>query len=251
MVGKKRFDYETIPPGYYHEAFMTGFGPQRYWHRFKFSYIRSFVLEHGGKRPSMLDIGCGPGTFLQLFSDQEIESALGVDISEKQIAYARESFATPYRTFKVADMVSPQDAVSLKQQFDLVSLIEVIEHFPGSTVRNLLTNAFSLVKKGGILIITTPNYGGLWPFIEWVLNQVSEVQYDEQHLMKFKLETMEQTIREILGDQSFDIIQKRSFLGLAPFISLLGGYVAERLNRWETKWLRRRGNIIFLALRKR
>ena len=54
------FDYEEIPPGYYDEAFRRGRGAQSKWHHLKF---RRVAEEIAGRR-RLLDVGCGPGTFI-------------------------------------------------------------------------------------------------------------------------------------------------------------------------------------------
>ena len=64
-------------------------------------------------------------------------------------------------------------------------MIEVIEHLPPADARRLLAEARRLLSPQGRLVVTTPNYRSLWPLIEWGVNRVSRVSYEQQHINKY------------------------------------------------------------------
>ena len=61
-------------------------------------------------------------------------------------------------------------------------MIELIEHLPPADARRLLAEARGMLSPQGRLVVTTPNYRSLWPLIEWGLNRVSRVSYEQQRI---------------------------------------------------------------------
>ena len=72
-----------------------------------------------------------------------------------------------------------------------------------------------VLKKGGKVYITTPNYFSLWPILEYFLNKVSKVSYEHQHINKFNFLNCE----KIIDEEKFTICKKKSFLHLSPFLA--------------------------------
>jgi SAM-dependent methyltransferase len=106
-----------------------------------------------------IDVGCGIGIYaLNLAARMPRASLLGVDISPAQIDTARglsDRLGLGGRArFVVADVSSPDFAVSLGVRFDVVLCTEVVEHFeePGPLLRNLR----HLCKAGGSIILSVP-----------------------------------------------------------------------------------------------
>lgn len=95
---------------------------------------------------SILDIGCGDG---YLLNNLDIKSEkLGVDLSEKAIMFAK-AFAKEAE-FEVKDIFD------LQKQYDLVTLIEVLEHIPDEFIQNFINQVLHLVKINGYFIISVP-----------------------------------------------------------------------------------------------
>jgi SAM-dependent methyltransferase len=102
---------------------------------------------------SLLDLGCGDGRFIsELSRDGSGRSLLGVDFSERAIALARAM--NPCLEYRVADIL---DDDLDGRQFDVVTLIEVIEHIPPQELDAFVERAVSFVKPGGRLVITVPH----------------------------------------------------------------------------------------------
>ena len=110
-----------------------------------------FAARHA--RPGrLLDIACGVGYGTRLLADEarEVSEAVGVDLSEEVISYARDRYAGPRVEFRFANALSFQDP----DGFDTIVSLETIEH-----VRNpelLIENLVRLLRPAGILIASVP-----------------------------------------------------------------------------------------------
>ena len=106
------FDYNTIPEGFYQQVLETGNPIRRAWHLQKFERVVECLPT--GRDRSILDIGCFAGSFLSLLSEERFGRQLGVDILEKQVAYANRRFATAYRSFRYI-RASPSLSASMRR----------------------------------------------------------------------------------------------------------------------------------------
>lgn len=106
------------------------------------------VIEEANKIDAgkILDVGCGDGYLLNHLKPSA--SKLGIDLSEKAIMFAK-SFSNEAE-FEVKDLFS------INNQYDLVSLVEVLEHIPCDSVDRFVEKLLSLVKEGGYFIISVP-----------------------------------------------------------------------------------------------
>jgi 2-polyprenyl-3-methyl-5-hydroxy-6-metoxy-1,4-benzoquinol methylase len=95
---------------------------------------------------SVLDYGCGTGSFLGLLRDEfGIDGVEGLEISREARERAREAYG-----LQVAGSTE-----SLRQDaYDLVLLLEVIEHVPDPG--RFFADVARLVRPGGSILITTP-----------------------------------------------------------------------------------------------
>jgi 2-polyprenyl-3-methyl-5-hydroxy-6-metoxy-1,4-benzoquinol methylase len=143
------FSYDSIPAGYYDAVFHRRVGIQSEWHHDKFRRIIAEI----GKTGRHLDFGCGPGTLIGLL-DKEVRS-LGLDMAAPQIEYARQRYGEPNKEFLKQSV--PQTAFPA-HSFDTVSCIEVIEHLPRELSLDVAREFKRLLREGGKLVITTPNY---------------------------------------------------------------------------------------------
>ncbi|KAL8807611.1 MAG: hypothetical protein Q9182_000595 [Xanthomendoza sp. 2 TL-2023] len=108
-----------------------------------------------------LDIGCGGGIFAESAARlPSTASVTGIDPSTEVIAVARqharkdpllhEAGRLEYLNKSIEDLAIPQ---SPTQQYDVVSLFEVIEHI--STPAPFLKSCLPFVKPGGWLVLST------------------------------------------------------------------------------------------------
>jgi 2-polyprenyl-3-methyl-5-hydroxy-6-metoxy-1,4-benzoquinol methylase len=246
-----KYDYSSIPVGYYDRIFRGEEGIRKLWHVSKFERVLDCLPSDNGG--SLLDIGCFAGTFLSTVPRHRFERQLGVDILPEQIAYASHHYETAFRKFRVIETID--DLVAEGEQFDYVTLIEVIEHLDVAQVRQLLGGIAKVLRAGGSFIFTTPNYSSAWPLIERVLGARSDVTYEEQHITRFTYFNLERRLGEIYPAMwsDFDMTLKTTTHAITPFLGGLSYELGRGLSRVlpHSKWGVPLGSLILAKLTRR
>lgn len=209
------FDYERIPPGYYDLVFRRAKGMQSKWHHLKFQRV---ARELDGHR-RVLDVGCGPGTLAGNFPDHEW---VGADVSARQVAYARATYGDLGIQFYDQ---TPRELPEPDRDFDAVTMVELIEHLDPLLLANTLDDALDRVRPGGKAVITTPNFHSPWPLIEAVLNRVSDVSYDFQHINKFT----RFRLAALLEAHGLERVTVEPYLCFAPFAAVFSWGLSDRV----------------------
>jgi len=120
-------------------------------HRSRFKYGIEKALAQGGK--SILDYGCGDGTFLKLIHGK-FSKLVGVDIEKIHIEDCRERLATDSAyNFLLVDELMEHDQL---EQFDVVTCMETLEHCTDEAVDVALQNCNKVMKKDGLFLVSVP-----------------------------------------------------------------------------------------------
>lgn len=110
----------------------------------------------------LLDIGYGEGGLLGVAEKNNWE-CYGTELSPQSLKYGAE------KGWKVSkDALN--DTQFPKNGFDVVTLIELIEHVPNPD--DFLQTAYSMLRPGGLLYLTTPNTESInrrWLGIDWTV----------------------------------------------------------------------------------
>ena len=117
--------------------------------RLESEYIINLIgnfLEGQGK---ILDIGCGMGILASDIKERYNSEVYGIDINGTAVKYAVKAGIQA----KVGDIEKRLPYAS--KSFDVVLIIQVIEHVLGTD--DLILEAKRVLKKNGLLIISTPN----------------------------------------------------------------------------------------------
>jgi 2-polyprenyl-3-methyl-5-hydroxy-6-metoxy-1,4-benzoquinol methylase len=114
-------------------------------HRYTYEYVSRYVE---GK--NVIDIGCGTGYGSKILSGKA-GHVLAIDRDPEALRYCTEHFQGQNLEFRIGDA----EHLQADRLFDVAVTFQVIEHLAdtGAYIRLLKT----LVKKGGIILITTPN----------------------------------------------------------------------------------------------
>lgn len=104
----------------------------------------------------ILDAGCGNG-FISGELLKRGFRVLGIDVSESGIGICRREY--PAGQFEVASICDPDIQRVTGNDFDAIVAIEVVEHLYSPA--RFLDNCHSLLKKNGILVLSTPYHGYL------------------------------------------------------------------------------------------
>jgi SAM-dependent methyltransferase len=101
---------------------------------------------------SVLDVGCGTGSWLAVFRDLGVEDIIGIDAEWID----RDSLEIPVDHFLTLDLEKPFD---LKRRFDLVLSLEVGEHLAPDSAEILVDN---LTRAGPVILFSAavPFSGG-------------------------------------------------------------------------------------------
>lgn len=178
----------------------------------KFIDLISNFLVPGGTH---LDFGAGSGHVLQLLLDRGLNSA-GFDPSPDRQAALIKKIGQHNNFLGIKDL-------DCNEQFDVVLLMEVVEHVLDEDFDKVLKKVASFVKPGGYLIASTPNNENLET--SSVYCPVSDVFFHPwQHVRSFNPNQLSDCFKSY-GFES-------SFVALADFSSdaeLVDGYSTDSL----------------------
>jgi 2-polyprenyl-3-methyl-5-hydroxy-6-metoxy-1,4-benzoquinol methylase len=188
-------------------------------HERRFDHFVQFGLR--GKK--ILDVGCGAGVFLRHARKKRYE-AYGLDISKKIVCHIRSMGIAAYQDFQSLPQI----------KFDAITNFDVIEHMtdPHVFIRNIKRK----LKKGGLIMITTPNAFGISGLLLhdkwWVLDPKSHFILYNIESLQFLLKKHGFAIHEVSTDMITQwlvpsnslrrkIFNKIIYLILYPFLPLL------------------------------
>lgn len=114
----------------------------------RFMRILEYYLITGLREPKALDLGCGNGWIAGFFSN--FCNVRAIDFSKSSISVATRKY--PSVKFKSGDLF---ETFFEENDFDIVISNEVIEHVHQQ--QRYIEIASSYLKKGGYLILSTPN----------------------------------------------------------------------------------------------
>lgn len=110
-------------------------------------FVQNYI-EQTLKPESLLDIGCGDGYLINHLTYDHNKHYQGIDLSQRAIGFAK-AFSQGYR-------FENMDLFDVETEFDVVCLIEVLEHIPDEMLKAFTKEAFSKVKIGGHMIVAVP-----------------------------------------------------------------------------------------------
>ena len=141
---------------------------------------------------SLVDIGCGDGRFLRELRHRFPEKQLlGIDYSQRAIGLA--GAMNPDLRFRCADIYAEEPA----GQFDVVTLLEVLEHIPIDRVDSFVAALSRYLEPGGRLLLTVPHQ-----------NKARQ----EKHYQHFTSESLEKVLAPHFEIETRVFFDKRSRL---------------------------------------
>jgi 2-polyprenyl-3-methyl-5-hydroxy-6-metoxy-1,4-benzoquinol methylase len=226
-IPRRTGDAIEIAGDYQHKALTQGPPIQRFWHHAKIGLLDWAFEVRPGER--VVDVGCGSGVFAEALAGRGAR-VLGVDANEAAVAYATRAFGREGLEFRRGLL----DELALPAaSFDAATCLEVIELVYPDQVRTLLRSLFQHVRPGGRVLVTTPNYRGTWPVVEWLADRAGKTaRMDaDQHVTRFHA----RMLRRFLEQAGFRVDDLRAYCGLAPFVAGVSWKLAEALDRFERR----------------
>ena len=142
------------------------------------------------KNNRILDVGCGEGWILELAMKKGWE-AYGTEFSSRAIEICEKKGIKMY-----AGVLKP---ASIKEKdFDIIVSSETIEHI--NNPREELANMYQLLRKGGLLYITTPNFNSY--LRRMMKDRYAIIKYPE-HLSYYTTKTL----NRLLGETGFSKVK--------------------------------------------
>lgn len=145
----------------YFERHVHDYGPKRL--RFATDQIREWAVPGA----TLIDVGCGTGTLLQLLeSETDISHLTGMDASANALAVATRRVNC--ETFQ-ASILDPDLASSIPRCFDFAVMAAVLHHLVAESrhrsrelAATAIENALDLLTEDGRLVIVEPTFAPHW-----------------------------------------------------------------------------------------
>lgn len=151
-----------------------------------------------GKR--VLDVGCFIGYGEKVLADCAKE-VIAIDSDDKALEFAaRNVFGTHIKFEKVnAERLPFYD-----ESFDITIAFQLIEHIPPKQVNKFLCEAKRVLKKGGLLFITTPNRKfRLLPF---------QRPFNPEHYQEFTAKRLFKTLKVFFDEVQIKAVRARGWI---------------------------------------
>ncbi len=166
---------------------------------------------------AVLDLACGSGRMLYMLKGLGFKRIAGVDISPEQVRLAKQ----------VVDRVTQADILTFladqEAAYDLITGIDIIEHFDKDQVFTFLDGCYRALKPGGRLVLHTPNADTPW---------VNQIRYgDFTHEVCFT----SNALSRVMGLCGFERVEPRE---VTPLPAGFGGtlrYALWRVLRLKMK----------------
>ncbi|TMJ18155.1 MAG: class I SAM-dependent methyltransferase [Alphaproteobacteria bacterium] len=175
------------------------------------------LLAFVGKRiriGSAADIGCGRGDLIEFLLDGG-HSAYGADSSASSLEKVRKRFEGR-SGFKGTTMMDGGKVSLPSETIDTAFMIEVVEHMDDGALQAALTEAKRLLRKGGHVVLTTPNEENL-DASKTMCPECGSIYHRVQHVRSWSADTLRAYV-EPLG---FSTLTCEATV-LAPYTGPLG-----------------------------
>ena len=164
-----------VKPDYGYKAYHSKNPIQRYWQRRKVSE----TLKLADPNSRVLDVGCGSAIVSERLASEKRCRVFLTDVDTPTLEYSKS------RT-KLPAVVAEATVLPFRDEsFDCVVTLEVIEHIDKPA--DYLVEIKRVMREGGKLILSTPNYDSLFPLVEFVWDAFGKAKgyMKEEHKTKF------------------------------------------------------------------
>ena len=142
------------------------------------SGYREIVSHFDLEDKTILDVGCASGALLCSLREHGPKELVGIDTVDHPLSFGREKYKLDLRRASLKSANLPA------QHFDLITMIDVIEHV--EDLPGFLRTLRSIIRPTGHVFLVTPNYGSL-PFAQ---SEWSCLHKDFEHLQYFTVASL-------------------------------------------------------------
>ncbi len=134
---------------------MGNFETEYWWHQGKRYLIKKLMSEYfPRKRLNILEVGCGTGELTQQL--QKHHNVMGIDMAQEAIDICKEREIRDVYKKDIFEL----DTTKLKEKFDLVLALDVMEHIQEDIEAMKIINL--LLKRDGYFFVNVPAHKFLW-----------------------------------------------------------------------------------------
>jgi 2-polyprenyl-3-methyl-5-hydroxy-6-metoxy-1,4-benzoquinol methylase len=159
---------------------------------------------------NVLDLGTGSGNFELKFA-KKLDKIVGVDYNDEAIEFLRSKLRKNKidNVKLVVNDIKEIEKIKNLPKFDLIIMVDVIEHLKIKDAEKLVPKLKSMLNNGGSVCIITPNYKSTWLVLERILDIFTKLPHleGEQHLAKY----YEQNLRDLFTKVGFKPLYFSSF----------------------------------------
>ncbi len=134
------------------------------------------------KEASIIELGCGNGGFVYWLQSIGYSNVSGIDASIEQIEYAKNLGIKNVAQANLIEFLYNKSEI-----YDVIFLRDVIEHFNKNEVLDILDLIYKSLKKGGKIIIQTPNGAGIFGSRYRYHDFTHEISFTENSLRQILL----------------------------------------------------------------
>ncbi|WP_051409104.1 class I SAM-dependent methyltransferase [Syntrophorhabdus aromaticivorans] len=138
-------------------------GEDSFWVRSRYRLLKNIVYNHVAPmgKTRFLEIGCGTGGFIRQIVENKNLEITGSEIYLKGLLYAKKHL--PDIDFIQFDVTQGL----IGEEFDIIAAFDVLEHIENDITA--ISNMNRMLRRGGCLIITVPQYMFLWSRLDEML----------------------------------------------------------------------------------
>ncbi len=160
----------------------------------------------------VLDIGCGRGEWLELMRDEGI-TAKGVDLDEGMIEAGLELGLDIEKEDGIVFLRNAEDESAIA-----ITAFHVVEHISFDELQDLVSEAFRVLKPGGLLILETPNPENIRVSCETFYLDPTHLRPIPSGLLTFMTEYYGYIRTKILRLQESELISAQKFANIGQVI---------------------------------
>lgn len=136
-------------------------------------------------RKSILDVGCGFGGFTAIVLKYQPKEIIGLDIDPEVIEYCQKKI----KSKKVKWLGGDVTRLPFKDlYFDTIFAWDVLEHLHSGNERKFFQESSRVLKKGGILYLSTPNNNIFSKLLDPAFFLKRHRHYQQENLLKLAKE---------------------------------------------------------------
>ena len=231
------FEFES---GYYDKILEDGLnknrGIQAGWHNITFSLLNKYIEENNVH----LDYACGPGTFIGKYVKK---NSLGIDLSKDQIEYASDKYGKHGKFYTISEF----DITNYENHFDIITVAGLLEFIRPDEAIELISNLQKSLKKNGRIILTTPNYGWSFTFIQKIAYIFSGINYEDALITKYN----SKMFQSLNFEDNFKYVSIKKFMTIGWILSFINLDLGNKINAYFENKTHNRYGFLFLIEIKR